>query len=156
MRILFLHGWKSVPGGRKPSYLLECGHEVLNPALDDDDFPLALAAAQQVFDESVPDVIVGSSRGGAVALNLCSGEVPLVLLCPAWRNWGDASTAKPNTRILHSRLDEVIPFEDSLELIRSSGLPTDHLIEVGSDHRLADPESLRCMADCCERVGQDS
>jgi hypothetical protein len=32
MKIFFLHGWHSVPGGVKPSYLIEHGHEVINPA----------------------------------------------------------------------------------------------------------------------------
>jgi hypothetical protein len=36
MKILFLHGWKSVPGGLKPSYLIRHGHEVINPALPDE------------------------------------------------------------------------------------------------------------------------
>src|SRR6516225_4859028 len=31
MTILFLHGWQSVPGGVKPSYLAQHGHEVINP-----------------------------------------------------------------------------------------------------------------------------
>lgn len=34
--ILFLHGWHSVPGGVKPTYLKEHGHKVINPALDDE------------------------------------------------------------------------------------------------------------------------
>ena len=36
MKILFLYGWQSTPGGVKPTYLREHGHEVLNPALPDD------------------------------------------------------------------------------------------------------------------------
>jgi len=31
MNILFLHGWQSTPGGLKPTYLKDHGHEVLNP-----------------------------------------------------------------------------------------------------------------------------
>jgi hypothetical protein len=46
MKILFLYGWHSVPGGVKPSYLAEHGHEVTNPALDDDDFDEAVRVAQ--------------------------------------------------------------------------------------------------------------
>ena len=42
MKILFLHGWQSTPGGRKPTYLKEHGYTVLNPALLDDDFDGAL------------------------------------------------------------------------------------------------------------------
>ena len=44
--ILFLHGWHSVPGGVKPTYLMDHGHAVINPALDDDDFAAAFATAQ--------------------------------------------------------------------------------------------------------------
>ena len=56
---------------------------------------------------------------------------------------------KPNTVILHSKADDAVPFTDSEELVRSSGLPIDTLIEVGSDHRLADPESLDMMLEAC-------
>jgi len=149
MKILFLHGWHSVVGGVKPTYLRDGGHEVINPALDDDDFAAAIRIAQAEFDRHRPDVIVGSSRGGAVAMNIDSGETPLVLLCPAWKNWGTAKTLKVNSVILHSRADDVIPFGDSEELIALSGLPPEIIIEVGNDHRLADPESLAVMLWAC-------
>ena len=87
MKILLLHGWQSVVGGVKPSYLKDHGHEVINPALDHDDFDLAVRMAQAEYDLHRPDVIIGSSRGGAVAMNMQSGETPLVLLCPAWKRW---------------------------------------------------------------------
>ena len=38
MKILFLHGWQSVPGGVKPILLAQHGHEVINPKLPDEDF----------------------------------------------------------------------------------------------------------------------
>jgi hypothetical protein len=69
MKILFLHGWQSVPGGVKPSFLAQHGHEVINPKLPDDDFPKAVRIAQEESDKHQPDVGVGSSRGGAVAMN---------------------------------------------------------------------------------------
>lgn len=146
-KILFLHGWHSVPGGVKPTYLATHGHEVINPALDDDDFDVAVAAAQAEFDKHQPKVVVGSSRGGAVAMNINIGDAKRVLLCPAWKKWGDAKAVSPDTVILHSRADEVIPFADSEELTRNSGAT---LIEVGTDHRLADQESLAAMLkECC-------
>ena len=86
MKILFLHGWQSVPGGVKPSYLGSHGHTVLNPKLPDEDFEAAVRIAQAEYDRHRLDVVVGSSRGGAVAMNLDSGDTPLVLLCPAWRS----------------------------------------------------------------------
>lgn len=152
MRILFLHGWTSRPGGLKPSYLVSQGHEVVNPALPDEDFPESVRVAQAEFDAHRPDVVVGSSRGGAVAMNLRADATPLVLLCPAWRRWGEAGTVKPGTVILHSRADDVIPFAESELLIRASGLSPEALLEVGSDHRLADPASLQAMAKACERA----
>jgi len=65
MKTLFLHGWTSTPGGVKPTYLRNQGHEVLNPALPDEDFEAAVRIAQAEFDQHHPDVVVGSSRGGA-------------------------------------------------------------------------------------------
>ena len=156
MKILFLHGWTSTPGGRKPTYLKDHGHEVLNPALPDDDFDEAVRIAQEEFDTHRPDVVVGSSRGGAVAVNINSEDTPLVLLCPAWKKWGSATTVKSNTTILHSRADDVVPFADSEELIKNSGLLPEALIEIGSDHRLADPEPLAAMLAVCERIQSTS
>ena len=153
MKILFLHGWKSVPGGKKPSFLKQAGHDVLNPALDHDDFDAAVGTAQSEFDQHQPDVIVGSSRGGAVAMALRCGDTPLVLLCPAWKNWGQATRIKPGSLVFHSRLDDVIPFEDSEELVARSGLPPETVVQVGADHRLADPGSLQAMLAACVRPG---
>jgi len=144
MKILFLHGWQSVPGGVKPTYLAQHGHEVINPKLPDDDFDEAVRIAQAEFDKHQPQVVVGSSRGGAVAMNIKCGR--LVLLCPAWKKFGTATTTKPGTLILHSRADDVVPFADSEELANSSRCA---LIEVGHDHRLADPESLEMMLRAC-------
>ena len=152
MRILFLHGWTSVPGGHKPTYLKTHGHTVLNPALPDEDFDEAVRIAQAEYDQHHPDVVVGSSRGGAVAVNIDSHDTPLVLLCPAWKKWGTATTVKPNTIILHSKQDDVIPFENSEELFKNSGLLPEALIEIGSDHRLADPEPLQAMLESVERL----
>jgi hypothetical protein len=115
MTILFLHGLHSVPQGVKPTYLKDHGHEVINPKLPDDDFAEAVRIAQAEFDKHKPQVIVGSSRGGAVAMNIHSGDAKLVLLCPVWKKYGTAKTVKPETVILHSRADDVVPFADSEE-----------------------------------------
>lgn len=147
MNVLFLHGWNSVPGGVKPTYLKDHGHEVINPALPHEDFAGAVRIAQAEFDQHRPQVVVGSSRGGAVAMNIDSGEARLVLLCPAWKKYGTARTVKPGTVILHSRADDLVPFSDSEELAKTSGAT---LIEVGNDHRLADPEPLAAMLRACE------
>jgi pimeloyl-ACP methyl ester carboxylesterase len=156
MKILFLHGWRSIPGGVKPKYLKTHGHEVINPKLPDEDFVEAVRIAQTEFDQHQPQVVVGSSRGGAVAMNINSRNAKLVLLCPAWKKWGRARTVRPNTVVLHSRADDVIPFADSEELAWNNGAT---LIEVGNDHRLADPEPLEMMLRACvegQREGNDA
>ena len=149
MKILFLHGWQSVPGGLKPTFLARHRHEVSNPKPPGDEFEEAVRIAQAEYDRHRPAVVVGSSRGGAVAMNLDSGDTPLVLLCPAWKKHGTARTVKPGTVILHSRADDVVPFAGSEELVRNSGLPGSALVEVSNDHRLADPEPLRRMLEAC-------
>jgi hypothetical protein len=149
MVILFLHGWRSVPGGVKPTFLARHGHEVVNPKLPDEDFDEAVRIARAEFDEHRPAVVVGSSRGGAVAMSIDGGGTRLVLLCPAWKKYRSARTVKPGTVILHSRADDVVPFGDSEELVRNSGLPASALIEVGSDHRLAEPGPLAAMLRAC-------
>jgi hypothetical protein len=146
MKILYLHGWNSACGGVKPSYLLELGHDLVEPDFPHDDFGAALRIAQAELARIKPDVVVGSSRGGALAMNLDAGDVPLVLLCPAWKRWGRVGKVKPGTQVLHSREDEVIPFEDTLELLRNSGLDESALTVTGENHRLFDPASLAAMA----------
>jgi hypothetical protein len=48
----------------------------------------------------------------------------------------------PAIYALHGRDDEVVPFTNSGELAAASGAT---LIEVGKDHRLAEPEPLAAM-----------
>ena len=152
MKILFLHGWLSKPGCANATFLAENGHAVLNPLLPDDDFGEAVRIAQAVFDRHKPDVIVGSSRGGAIAMHIQSCDTPLVLLCPAWKKWSNTKSISLSTTILHSRADTVIPFAHSEELVRNRGIGLAVLIEVGNDHRLVDPDSLKAMLRACERA----
>jgi len=63
MRILFLHGWQSVPGGVQPTFLAQHGHGVINPKLPDEDFNEAVRIAQGEFDRHQPQMVVGLSRG---------------------------------------------------------------------------------------------
>ena len=85
-------------------------------------------------------------------MNMRAGDTRFVLLCPAWKKFGSIRTVKPGTVVLHSRARRCRSFGDSEELIQSNNLPRQALIEVGSDHRLADPESLQMMLRCCERL----
>jgi alpha-beta hydrolase superfamily lysophospholipase len=152
MKILFLNGWRAAPGGAKPTLLAQRGHEVITPRLSDDDFAEAVRTAQAEFDQFQPDVVVGLSRGGAVAVNIDTCVARLVLLCPGWKKWGAAKTVKPDTVILHAPADDIVPFAFSEELVANSNLPAEALIAVGNDHWLGDPKSLWKMVEVCERL----
>lgn len=109
---------------------------------------LALLAAHQV------DVVVGSSFGGAVAVELLrSGawQGPAVLLCPAHRlvagrAWRPAPTLPEDASrivVVHGRQDETVPISHSRELTRDTAAK---LIEVEDQHRLlsaATPENFK-------------
>ncbi len=58
---------------------------------------------------------------------------------------------KPNTIILHSRADDMVPLADSEGLVGNSELPSSALIDVGFEHRLADEGLLAAMVRACER-----
>ncbi len=145
MTILFLHGKESGPGGKKPTYLIENGFTVLNPALPAEDFDSAVRIAQAVFDEHAPAVVVGSSRGGAVAMNIDHRQAALVLLCPAWKKWGTATIIPHKSVVLHAKDDIIIPFSDSEELIRNSKIAPERLVAVGIDHQLKTPDALKAL-----------
>jgi hypothetical protein len=79
-------------------------------------------------------------------MNMNSGDTPLVLLAPAWRRWGKATSVKNPCRsiVVHSSNDEVVPFEDSIELcLNNPGLS---IIPAGVDHRLNDPQARKALA----------
>jgi len=153
MDILFLPSGQSFLDVDKMNHLRAEGHRVDNPALPDEDFDAAVRIAQASFDQHKPDVVIGRCRGGAVAMSIISRDTPLLLLCPAWKQWATTTTVKPNTLILHSQKDQVVPYGDSVELIANSGLRESGtlrigaLIAVGNDHFLSDPQSLRAMRE---------
>jgi len=88
MKFLFLHGSTSIPGDVKPTYLAQHSHEVINPALPDDDFAEAVRIAQTEFDQHRPDVVVGSSRGGKFAMSINSRQPGLSFSAQLGRNMG--------------------------------------------------------------------
>lgn len=131
-KILLLHGWFS-SGSSKEWHLHWEGYDVFRPELSNWFFNSAVKTAQDEFDKRKPDAIVGSSRGAAVAMSINSGDVPLILLAPAWKQFANTDKVKSNTIIIHSPNDDIIPVKDSVELATKNKIP---LLRVGENHRL--------------------
>ena len=141
MKVLLLHGKESQPGGSKAQAIESAGHELINPDLRTG-WSEAVQTAQDAVDEHRPDIVVGSSRGGALAMNIDTGGAPRILIAPAWRMFGGADTVPSSTVILHAEVDRIIPFEDSLELANRTGAK---LVSVGNDHRMSDADAIGAL-----------
>ena len=76
MTILFLHGWRSIPGGVKSTYLAEHGHTAINPALGEKEFAM---------------IAVQVSLAGPVAEMIYSGDPYHPALIAEWAaDWREA------------------------------------------------------------------
>tara|TARA_B100000131_G_scaffold292181_1_gene306391 strand:- start:331 stop:780 length:450 start_codon:yes stop_codon:yes gene_type:complete len=148
MKILFLHGLESSPNSRKVTFLRDMGHDVIAPLLDKNDWEQSVLAARNAIHVHDPDVVVGSSRGGAVAM-AAHPRVPTVLVAPAWVKYAPWETVSGRTVIIHSIEDEVIPYEDSEKLRKMFGAK---LIAAGASHRMSDTEALEAILSTCEAM----
>ena len=147
MKILFLHGLESKPGGSKVKYLEGLGHEVLNPALPSDNFEASVQIAQVACDEGAPDVIVGSSRGGAIAMVMNRRDIKTILIAPAYKHYDIVpthATVSGEEILLHSVCDDIVPLEDSVKLVSEHGC---RLHVCGSCHRMSDKDALKALGD---------
>lgn len=141
-RVLFLDGMGCNPEGFKPTFIRGLGYEVTAPMLPDLDFPGSVTVAEQAFQTTRPQIVVGYSRGAAVALSIADQSVPRLLIAPAL-HWIDRPLSHLEAIIvLHSETDDGLP----LELIRNDmqrlGIPFSALSIVGEDHSMFDPAAL--------------
>lgn len=120
----------------------------------------SVAVQERALAEQPIDVVVGSSFGGAVVLELLRRGAwtgPTVLLCPAHlrvaeragTTWTSFPRPTDPSRVLvvHGREDEVVPFEHSVQLATELGA---ELCAVSDDHRLtstATPSGLRAWVE---------
>ena len=148
-KVLFLHGWLS-DGSYKTTTLTCMGYDVSTPKLSDWAFNVALQTAQEAHDTFKPDVIIGSSRGAAVAMCLKSDR-PLILIAPAWRHFGHVNkVTNPHSIVVHSPKDDVVPYEDSVALCGNS--PGLKLFAVGDDHRMIDKRAWDVISSTLEEL----
>ncbi len=148
MVVLFLHGLQSSPNSYKRKMIEDAGHTVYAPVLPADDWSESVTRAREAIERYSPDVIVGSSRGGAVAMSTRS-KVPMVLIAPAWGKYAPWETISGGTAIIHSEDDEIVNFSDSKDLAHIFGAK---LIAAGKNHRMNDEEASAAILEAIEAV----
>jgi predicted esterase len=144
MKILLLHGFLG-NSNTKAKLLALHGADVCKPKLSNWSIKRAIRQAQEAHDLFQPDCIVGSSRGGAIAMGLTTDK-HLVLLSPAWRLFGDKRYTENETTIIHGLNDTVIPLKDSIALRNESLRAT--LKIVNDNHRLDRRGLLELLKVC--------
>jgi predicted esterase len=140
IRVQFIHGLESSPQGTKARVLAQ-HFEACTKQMNTSDFLACVALQATTILEFRPDVLVGSSFGGAVAVALLERNEwkgPTLLLAQA------AYKYLPNARLpkdvpiimVHGLKDDVIDVEDSRRLARTGQPERVQLIEVDDVHDL--------------------
>ena len=139
-RVQFIHGLEGSPQGIKARLFAE-HFTALTPAMDTRDFATCVQLHADTLAAFRPDVLVGSSFGGGVAVALLQRGLwrgPTLLLAQAALKQGlDAYLPEGvHVWLVHGTRDNVVSIEDSRLLARSGTPAYVRLIEVDDDHSL--------------------
>jgi dienelactone hydrolase len=140
LRVQFIHGLEGNPQGTK-ARTLAAHFDAATPAMDTSDFEACVALHAEKLRRFEPDVLVGSSFGGAVAVALLQREHwrgPTLLLAQAALRQGLRARLPGGVPVwlVHATADDVVPIADSRKLARSGTPELVRLIEVEDDHAL--------------------
>ncbi|MBM4369100.1 MAG: hypothetical protein FJ090_15550 [Deltaproteobacteria bacterium] len=135
--VLFFHGRESSPSGNKARWL-RARYGAFTPGYDTNSLATALPTARAALAEHRPEVVVGSSFGGAVACQLVAEGLwtgPTILIAPASRLLGGPSRLPEGARavIFHGEHDSVVPLAHSQEM---AGGGVELRVVAGGDHPL--------------------
>ena len=147
-KALVLSGWMTKTSS-KAAFVRSLGFEVACPRLPSWRLKAAMRRAQDAHDRLQSDVIVGMSRGGAIALAI-PDDRPLVLLAPAWRYFGVRPKPDAEGVVIHSPRDRLVPLGHSRELCRRC--PGLRLVITGAEHRLNCPAGRRALARALDEL----
>jgi hypothetical protein len=158
-RVQFVHGLESGPQGSKAVYLAAHFPDAVTPAMNTQDFEASLQVQHAAIQAQAPDVLVGSSFGGAVAVALLQRELwrgPTLLLAPAVKHFGLAVRLPENVRvvIVHGTRDDVVDIETSRLLAKTGSAGLVEMIELDDEHRLKSVLEGSLLADLVERTAQ--
>jgi predicted esterase len=140
LRVHFIHGLESSPQGTKARLFAE-HFDAQTPAMDTGDFEACVKLQAEAVARFRPDVLVGSSFGGAVAVALLQRGLwrgPTLLLAQAALRQGLRPQLPDGVPVwlVHGVRDEVVPLADSRALARAGSPELVRLIEVDDDHAL--------------------
>jgi pimeloyl-ACP methyl ester carboxylesterase len=148
LAVQFIHGLEGSPRSAKATYL-DRWFDSETPAMDTSDFEGAITIQAQRLTERPPEVLVGSSFGGAVALALLGRGLyagSTVLLAPAHRHYyveegveAGVGERIPNgvpVIIVHGKRDDVVSIEGSRALAQTGTPGLVRLVVVDDEHRL--------------------
>lgn len=138
--MLFIHGLESSPQGSKAVFLAQ-HFEALTSEMDTHDFGACVALQTRKIASFAPEIVVGSSFGGAVLLDLLQRGAwagPSLFLAPAHRHysipeWLPTSVA---ALIVHGTRDSIVDIAGSRALSQTGSRHCVRLIEVDDEHRL--------------------
>ena len=140
LRVQFIHGLEGSPQGAK-AQLLATHFTALTPAMDTRDFEACVRLQAETITTFQPDVLVGSSFGGGVAVALLQRELwrgPTLLLAQAalWCKLPPWLPDGVHIWLVHGIHDDVVPIDDSRLLAHSGTAALVRLLEVDDDHSL--------------------
>ena len=139
-RVLFIHGLEGSPQGSK-ARLFDAHFDALTPAMDTQDFAGCVEVQREAIESFRPDVLVGSSFGGAVAVALLAAGAwrgPTLLLAQAAIHYDAAATLPPDVTVwlAHGTRDELVPVAHSRQLAATGTPDRIRLLEMDDDHPL--------------------
>ena len=164
LRVQFIHGLEGSPQGNK-ARLLARHFEALTPAMDTSDFEACVAVQADALAAFRPDVLVGSSFGAAVAVELLQRELwrgATLLLAQAALRRGAHAELPPGVPIwlVHGLRDELIGIEDGRRLAAAGSPEWVVLHEVDDNHPLHETvasgrlvQLVRALAESASRKG---
>lgn len=141
LRVQFAHGLESSAQGNKARYLAR-HYEACTPAMDTSDFASCVAIHATTAANFQPDLLIGSSFGGAVAVALLARDLwrgPTLLLAPAALLYDPSARLPASARVtlVHARADAIVPFEHSRILAAMGDPRRVELIPCDDDHALS-------------------
>ncbi len=158
LRVQFIHGLEGSPRGNK-ARLLAQHFDARTPAMDTSDFDACIVRQAEVLESFRPDMLVGSSFGGAIAVALLAQGLwtgPTLLLAQAALRYDAQARLPQNVTVwlVHGLQDDLIDPADSRRLAGTGSAGRVRMIAVEDDHALHRSVASRQLLDWIEEIAK--